>query len=214
MEESDVSYHLDNETQFWAELEDILAPSCGHDNTLIDNTLRSFLHFTSFFRDQYLQSPHEISHCISHLLQAQVYRENTEYVTLQLVYSLLQEEEPAPLYIIASVLLFSGRQDEVTFEVMNEEGAFTRLVELIRMHEGEDNMGVDRTVHRLILELLYEMSRVQRLIPAHLSEVDDEFIIHLLTIIERLSDDVNDPYHYPVIRVIVRSPQLFPSIPY
>ena len=34
--------------------------------------------------------------------------------------------------------------------------------------------------------------------------VEDGFITYLLEIIEGLSDDVNDPYHYPVIRVLVR----------
>lgn len=34
--------------------------------------------------------------------------------------------------------------------------------------------------------------------------VDDDFVMHLFEIIEELSDDVNDPYHYPVIRVLVR----------
>jgi hypothetical protein len=33
--------------------------------------------------------------------------------------------------------------------------------------------------------------------------IDDVFISYLFQIIEQLSDDVNDPYHYPVIRVLV-----------
>lgn len=34
--------------------------------------------------------------------------------------------------------------------------------------------------------------------------VTDTFIIYLLEIIEGASDDSEDPYHYPVIRVLVR----------
>lgn len=33
--------------------------------------------------------------------------------------------------------------------------------------------------------------------------VENEFIVYMFQIIEGLSDDVNDPYHYPVIRVLV-----------
>lgn len=33
--------------------------------------------------------------------------------------------------------------------------------------------------------------------------IDEEFISYLLQVIEGLSDDVDDPYHYPVIRVLV-----------
>ena len=35
--------------------------------------------------------------------------------------------------------------------------------------------------------------------------IDDVFITYLFQIIEQLSDDVNDPYHYPVIRVLVHT---------
>jgi hypothetical protein len=33
--------------------------------------------------------------------------------------------------------------------------------------------------------------------------VNDAFILYLLGIIEGASDDADDPYHYPVIRVLV-----------
>jgi hypothetical protein len=36
--------------------------------------------------------------------------------------------------------------------------------------------------------------------------VDDDFIRGLFDLIERLSYDANDPYHYPVIRVLVWAP--------
>jgi hypothetical protein len=52
--------------------------------------------------------------------------------------------------------------------------------------------------------LLYEMSRMQRLKIEDLSQIDDDFVKYLFQITEELSDDVDDPYHYPVIRVLVR----------
>lgn len=33
--------------------------------------------------------------------------------------------------------------------------------------------------------------------------VDDNFVKYLFEIIEELSYDANDPYHYPVIRILV-----------
>lgn len=35
--------------------------------------------------------------------------------------------------------------------------------------------------------------------------VNDDFILYLFQLIEALSDDADDPYHYPVIRVLVRT---------
>ena len=68
-----------------------------------------------------------------------------------------QEDAANVLHIIAAFLLFDGKQNEETFETMNEEGAFPRLVELIRSPPGGD-----ADLHRLLLQLLYEMARMQR----------------------------------------------------
>lgn len=99
--------------------------------------------------------------------------------------------------------------------MMNEEGAFPRLLELIRGRI-DDEVGL----YKMLLELFYEMSRIQRLRLEDLSKssrdvpgrpwltslsvlIEDDFITYLFQIIEELSDDVNDPYHYPVIRILV-----------
>lgn len=47
---------------------------------------------------------------------------------------------------------------------MNDEGVFPTLVELIQGRK-DDEAGL----HRMLLELLYEMSRIQRLRPEDLS---------------------------------------------
>lgn len=36
-----------------------------------------------------------------------------------------------------------------------------------------------------------------------IAHVDDDFVKMLFQIIEQVSDDVDDPYHYPTIRVLV-----------
>lgn len=81
---------------------------------------------------------------------------------------------------------------------MIEEGCFVKLVELINGRR--DN---DRRLHRLLLELAYEMARIERLRLDDLLCVDDNFIVYMFQLIEGLSDDVNDPYHYPIIRVLL-----------
>lgn len=69
-----------------------------------------------------------------------------------------QEDSPDTLHLIVAFLLFDGRQNEHTFEMMNEEGAFPRLLELIQGRTDDD-----AGLHRMLLELLYEMSRIQQL---------------------------------------------------
>ncbi|KAI9676920.1 MAG: hypothetical protein M1817_006759 [Caeruleum heppii] len=201
--EFEVSYSLDDEQQFWDELDDIVSQRC-ETHELIDNALRSYLQFTSNFRDDYLQTDDDIARCSYKLLTSSLCTAHKEYVRRQILYGLLQEDSPKTLHLIASFLLFDGRDDEVTFEMMNGEGAFPRLLELIRRPRREGDVEEDDgRLHRRLLELLYEMSRIQRVSSEELKILDDEFITYLFQIIEELSDDVNDPYHYPVIRVLL-----------
>ncbi|TKA49880.1 hypothetical protein B0A49_11257 [Cryomyces minteri] len=196
--EFEVSYSLENEQQFWDELDDITRAHCDT-HEAIDNTLRSYLSFTANFKDEYLQSADAIARCSYKLLGSALFQAHEEYVRRQIVYGLLQEDDPPTLHLIAAFLLFDGRADDQILEMMAVEGAFPRLVELIQLGRRERDNGL----HQMLLELLYEMSRIQRLTWKDLSIVDDVFIMYLLQIIEGLSDDVDDPYHYPVIRVLL-----------
>ena len=49
--------------------------------------------------------------------------------------------------------------------MMNEEGAFPRLLELVQERKDDD-----AALHRMLLMLLYEMARIQRLRIGDLSE--------------------------------------------
>jgi hypothetical protein len=100
--------------------------------------------------------------------------------------------------VIANFLLLDGCSEDVTFPRMVDEGCFSRLLEIVKnCRDG------DRRLHRQLLELTYEMSRVEALRAVDLTQVDDEFVSYLFQLVESPSDDVNDPYHYPVIRVLV-----------
>ena len=72
-----------------------------------------------------------------------------------------QEEDNSTIHIVAALLLYDGRHsgDDVIFEMMHTEGSFPRLVELVQLESVQE----DTRLHQLLLELLYESSRVQRL---------------------------------------------------
>lgn len=73
-----------------------------------------------------------------------------------------QEEDNPTIHLVAALLLYDGRNsgDDVVFEMMHTEGSFPRLVELVQA----DNVQDDTRLHQMLLELLYESSRVQRLV--------------------------------------------------
>lgn len=62
------------------------------------------------------------------------------------------------LHMTAALLLFDGRANEAAFELMQAESVFPHLVALIRARRDDD-----AGLHRLLIELMYEMSRVQKL---------------------------------------------------
>lgn len=181
----------------WPELQGILSAN-GASHEIIDDSLRSWLYLVSTCRDSYLHSEDDVATCSQLLLDSQIFSANRGYCRTQIIYSLLQEDEPSTLNVIANFLLLEGRSDETTFKLMIEEGCFPRMVELINGRRDED-----RRLHRLLLELMYEMARIERLRVADLLSIDDNFIIYMFQLIERLSDDVDDPYHYPIIRVLL-----------
>lgn len=178
----------------------VRAPCTSHEQ--IDDTLRAWLDLVSSGRDRFLQDEDELARCSRYLLESPLCASSDvrEYVQTQIVYSLLQEDEPRPLHAIANFLLLAGRTDEAVFAQMVDAGCFARLVELIKASHVDD-----RRLHRLLLELMYEMARIERVRVTDLLSVDDSFVSYLFQIIEDLSDDLDEPYHYPVIRVLVSS---------
>lgn len=187
------------------ELEEAVSKTC---NTyeLIDDALRNWLHLVSSCRDRFLDYEDDVASCSQQLIDSRIFSDNKEYVRTQIIYSLLQEDDLASLHVIANFLLLDGRSDDKTFRQMIDAGCFSRLLDLMKECREQD-----RRLHRLLLELMYEMSRIEHLRREDLLHVDDAFVFCLFQLIEAFSDDVNDPYHYPVIRVLVRLSQ--PSYP-
>ncbi|KAK2747022.1 hypothetical protein FQN55_005291 [Onygenales sp. PD_40] len=190
-----------DEGVFWGELDAIFLTPCDS-HAAIDNVLRAYLDLTTRHKDSLLHSEYEIARCSERLLGSDLFAANAEYIRRQIIYCLLQDDAPDVLYVAASFLLFDGRHNEHTFEMMNKEGVFVRLLELIQSPQQFDGDG-GAGLHRLLMNLMYEMCRIQRVRIGDLVLVDDDFVKHLFGIIEELSDDVDDPYHYPVIRVLL-----------
>ncbi|KAL3952309.1 hypothetical protein ACCO45_014026 [Purpureocillium lilacinum] len=185
------------------QLNECVSTECDSTYETIDNALRTWLDVTSKFRDRDSDSQDDVLVCAHLLLESPLFKQNNDYVRTQIIHSLLQEDEAASLHAIASLLFLDGRLDESTFPRMISEDCFPRLLELIKSGQDDD----DPRLHRLLLQLMYEMSRVERLKLEDLMLVDDAFIHYLFRIIEGVSDDVQDPYHYPTIRVLVSCPQ-------
>lgn len=182
-----------------AELDACVLTEC-ETHEAIDDALRTWLELTTTVREWHKDDQEDILTCAQMLLDSKIFYENKDYVRTQLIHSLLQEDDVAPIHVICALLLLDGHYDESAFPRMIEEACFPRLLELVKSQREDE----DARLHRLLLQLMYEMSRIERLKPEELILVDDLFIHSLFGIIEGVSNDVSDPYHYPTIRVLVR----------
>jgi hypothetical protein len=144
----------EDDSDFWLGLHTLLDTQCStHEQ--IDDCLRNFLDAST---DGTLDTEYDIARCCYRLIDSPLFIQNRDYVRRQFVYCLLQEEHAPVLHIVTAVLLYDGRSDEAVFEMMQAEAAFARLLDLVKGNK-DDNTGL----HRLLLELLCDMSRIQRL---------------------------------------------------
>jgi stress-induced morphogen len=202
------SPHEEDGEQLWNDLDKCVSSKCDSHET-IDDALRNWIDLTNRLRDCYHETQDEVVTCARILLASNLFRDNKDYVRTQIIYSLLQEDETGPLHAIVCLLLLDGCQDDTMFPRMVNEACFPRLLELIN---GRRDQGQDPRLHRLLLQLMYEMSRMERLRVDDLTMVDDDFVHYLFALIEELSDDAHDPYHYPTIRVLVSDSVFVSSI--
>ena len=157
--ETETTYHDEIPTadEFWAEIETVLAKQCEtHDH--IDDSLRSYLALLQGHQQNYITSEDHLGHCAYLLYASPLFAQHAAYIRQQLVYCLLQEEDINVLRIAVTFLLADARENEQTFEMLNREGTFPRLVELVahpREHE--------EAMHRTLMELMYEVARIQKI---------------------------------------------------
>ncbi len=156
--ETETTYHDEIPTadEFWAQIVAVLAKECEtHDH--IDDALRSYLALLEAHRQEYVTSDDHLGHCAYLLYSSPLFTQHAAYIRQQLVYCLLQEEDISVLRIVVTFLLADARENEQTFEMLNKEGTFPRLVELIaHPRENEEHM------HRTLMELMYEIARIQK----------------------------------------------------
>lgn len=187
------------------ELNQCVSTACDSHES-IDDSLRTWLEITTKLLEG-TDSQADVITSVQMLLESHLFCGNDEYVRTQIIHSLLQEDDTGPLSAITCLLLLDGHHEDTLFPRMIDEACFPRLLELIKTQKNHDPR-----LHRFLLQLMYEMSRMERLRRDDIQLVDDGFIHYLFGLIEGVSDDVHDPYHYPTIRVLVSgSPNRSPS---
>lgn len=155
--EREIYYDAEVQTadEFCDKIEAVLSTECTtHDS--IDDVLRSYLALLTEHYLEYITTEDHLGHCAYLLYASSLFSQNAAYIRQQLVYCLLQEDDINVVRISVIFLLSDARENEHTFELLNKENAFPRLIDLIA-HPKEN----EESLHRILMELLYELCRVQ-----------------------------------------------------
>jgi hypothetical protein len=100
--------------------------------------------------------------------------------------------------LIGAVLLVDGRLHKSTLEMMQEEAACELVINTLWHGRSKDHR-----LHRIYLELLYEMCRVQKINRKELEKICYEFIKFMFDIIEEGSGNHGDGYNYTAMKVLL-----------
>jgi len=183
-----VSYEeVQDAQQFWDELEELV---CRDQSTLrlVEQAVRTFLSFAAMFRDDYLLSEEDVTRCCYLLLESPLFLNHKGLVRRRLCSHFVKDSRNSrACYLIAFLLILDGKSYHKTLELLLSEGAFPLLCFLIMQ-----SRSIDARLHSTLLDLLYEMCRIQRLGLRDLAGMDESFVSFLFGLVETSMEDEDD----------------------
>ncbi|KAI5117908.1 hypothetical protein M0805_003602 [Coniferiporia weirii] len=218
MEVLGIVYLIENAQQFWTELEDIIYIPPDASLAQLDATLARFISFCATYHEQYLQTPVQLEHACSLLLQGELFTFHSERMREQLLDDAEKTTDPHTQLIIYQVLLQYGRNHQ---SFLRSHKKWLPLLPLLMDHvsldfdpEVEDyvtsanwtkvlSAPIEANLRLLAVGILYEVSRVQKFSVSDLRLFDDDFIDHLFDLVEQTRHMQDESLNYSLIRLIV-----------
>ncbi|CAA7268812.1 unnamed protein product [Cyclocybe aegerita] len=220
-----IVYLIDSAQQFWAELEDVLqlpqdeAPTLS----LLDATLRRFMGLCSTYHEQYLQSPLQLEHACTLLLDSELFQFHSERMCEIIVDDAQTTTDPHTVYIFYEVLFYHGHRRA---DVFRSHKRWQPLLPLLMDHvlvemdpDVEDTyvgtavgrstslssvpIPIEAKLRSLCVKLLYEVCKVQTLTGQDLKIFDDNFIDYLFDLVEQTKYMQDETFNYSVIKLII-----------
>lgn len=189
----------DSTQDFWQNLKSITSDSV-HSASNVEPTILKYLEFVCPFIHSTLENDQDLTRCCYSLIHSPVVSRNKAFARRKLISTLIQSKgQYSSLTLLGAILLLDGRHSVATLEMMEEEDqVMPLLVQTIRFAQSHSFR-----LHRIFLELLYEMCRVQKLTRSDLDLIDTVFINYLFSTIESRFGYDYDPYSFAVIKVLL-----------
>lgn len=225
-----IVYLIENAQQFWSELDDVLrVPSDGSATlSMLDTALRRFVSLCASYHEQFLQSPMQLEHACSLLLDSELFVFHSERMCELAIEDVKSKTDPHSQLILYSVLLFHGRRqsnfirshkhwqplipllmDHVLVEInLDTEDIYLGAPSISSGSGSRSSMVVshipiEAKLRSLGVRLLYEVCRVQKLSLHDLSVFNDQFLDHLFELVEQTRFMPDETLNYSVIKLIV-----------
>lgn len=192
----DISYEVEDEAQFWQELDDIVRPPSSTPDA-VSSTVNNFISFVSQFGADYLSEDEDVERCCAALLESELFGANAELVRAAMISYRPELENIAKCYVNLYLLLIDGQDNARTFKLMKRADMVPMIAQMAREHQK-----AAPRLTRLALKVLYEMCRMQKLTEKDLAYFDEEYIWYLLRTVENAQDDT-DPFSYRSVKLIV-----------
>ncbi|KAK2460866.1 hypothetical protein APHAL10511_007336 [Amanita phalloides] len=222
-DELGIVYLIETPQHFWSELEDSLQLPTDNSATLslLDSALRRFLSLCATYHEQYLQTPLQLDHACTLLLDSELFQFHSERMCDIIAKDAQVITDPHSQFIFYQVLLSYG-QRRTPF--LRNHKRWQPLLPLLMDHvlvdidpdledtyfgtAGGSSSGavvpvpIEAKLRSLSVRLLYEVCRVQKLSVTDLRVFYDNFIDYLFDLIEQTRHMQDETFNYSVIKLI------------
>ncbi|KAG0703554.1 hypothetical protein DFH29DRAFT_916023 [Suillus ampliporus] len=225
-----IVYLIENAQQFWSELDDVLrVPSDGSATlSMLDTALRRFVSLCASYHEQFLQSPMQLEHACSLLLDSELFAFHSERMCELAIQDVESKTDPHSQLILYNILLFHGRRQS---NFIRSHKHWQPLIPLLMDHvlveintDTEDvylgapsissgsgsrssivvgHIPIEAKLKSLGVRLLYEVCRVQKMSLQDLGAFNDQFIDSLFELVEQTRFMPDETLNYSVIKLIV-----------
>ena len=173
-----------------------------------------------YLLEQYLQTPVQLEHACSLLLDSEIFNFHSERLSSLVITDALSNTDPHAQLILHNVLLLYGRRHASFFRSSKK---WSELIPLLMDHillvdvecdaysSGSSNawrggigIPIEARLRQLAVRILYEVCRVQKFDPARLNVFNDAFIDRLFELVEVTRDMQDETLNYCLIKLIVR----------
>lgn len=184
--------------EFWDHLK-VISSTSLQSASKFEQTISDYIKCVSASLNSHLESDEDLTRCSYLFIQSNAFSRNKAYARRKIISTFIQNtSQYSILTILGAILLLDGRHNDTTFEMMEEEDAMPVLISTIRTARSHSVR-----LHRIFLELLYEMCRIQKLTIADLALIDSDFVNYLFGTIESKFGYDYDPYSFAVIKVFL-----------